>query len=79
MERARMNELLGSAALLGFILCACVISRMQGYKRGYLAGREDARREDREREADWWIRAEKGVDGARQQIWREEETKGEWL
>jgi hypothetical protein len=66
-----VTELLGYAALLGFILCCCTLSAMQAYDRGYREGQDDAFR--------WLVDFESQVDEARQQIWREEEKKGEWL
>jgi hypothetical protein len=61
---------IAGAVVIVEILC-CLAFRDLGWKRGYREGQDDAFK--------WLLEFETQVDQARQQIWREEEKKGEWL
>jgi hypothetical protein len=66
-----MNLLFIACAVVIVEILCCLAFRDLGYKRGYREGQDDAFK--------WLLEFETQVDQARQQIWREEETKGEWL
>lgn len=70
-------------AELAWIVAACLSFHNRGYRRGHQAGFEKGFEAGKLRgelcENDWWLEAEKDVDQARQQIWREEPIRGEQI
>lgn len=54
-------------------LCFCAATcLLVGHKRGFEKGYDLGRLEAKDKWADWWIQAEKGIDRERQKMWEGE-------
>lgn len=70
-----MGALVEVFVLVGLVVVLCMAFRDIGFDQGFKKGHAEACAE----EENWWISAEKEIDEARQQIWREEPKKGRWV